>query len=727
MGVRGFTTYMSKHSHLFHETFKLKNSYIIIDGSGIAISLYVWHTKSHDCYGGDYDSYANTVYKFFNLLKKCNVIPIILFDGGYENRKLRTVLSRMKSRICSIKKLSSSKSRAMNIFPLFTKEIFQDIALSLGVKCIRNDHESDSEIACLGKFLECPILGYDSDFYFFDTLYIPFVEFQMRSVVDKESSRKDHYIPCKVYKIDKFLTYFGGLNKTNLPLLPVLLGNDYVKKSMFSSFYQHIKIKKSKTENEQQRLIKSVICWLRNESLESAISKILGRFQIKKRKLISFKLQSAMKGYLQNNSTIIEYLGDIDTPISKKEEYEIDISNIVPTEADEIFSDSDPSDSISELSEVDISELQNIENLVDDNDEPEIVSTETNEDLYFIEKYRNCLFPQCFADIKWKNMYFCLPQVENYADPNSHKISLDILACIHKILNPMTEKTFICVLRTEGTVIKKEQQKPYSGNLPSLDKIQDFDLNERKYHLYEILKIDVTYQKFINMFPSNWHIFLLSIYYWKKNSKKVIDVSYIYSLLLCAIVLNFIDSKIGFCRSPKVFEKKYKTQKLDALCSKAVIHSNSIRDYFKSIDHEESLLCMRALMPFFGIQPKKPVDKKLNEASIVGYFSEFQSCVLHIKYLNALLGFPFDNFLFSKFFCGTFLYNTVVDFRRRSNLESYFEILLKDCKNIRCSVQMIVQYIEEYIGPFCESDAKKRKKRKKKQNKQIAFENEVFI
>lgn len=718
MGVKGFTTYMSKNAHLFHEYYELRNCYVVLDGSGIAINLYMWHTKSNDCYGGDYDNYANTVYRFFRLLKQCDITPIILFDGGYENRKFKTVFGRMRNRIHSIRKLNGSRSDP-KVYPIFTKEIFQDIALSLGVKCIRNDHESDSEVACLGRYLNCPIIGYDSDFYFFDTLYIPFKNFplQSKSYFNEQSKRYEHFIPCEVYNMDYFLDHFGGLDKTNLPLLPVLLGNDYVKKSLFSAFYKHIKVKKSKVDNEQQRLIKTVINWLRHETLKSAISKILGRFKAKKRRLVYFRLKSAMKGYLQISSTITEYLDDLNIPL-QEEKYDIDILNIEPTFKDDEGDLDSTSNDESDISDQEVSES----NVTEDEEDTESVDFEENEivtveDSLFTERYRQCLLPQCFADIKWKNIYFGIPLIENYDHPNSHSISSDILVSLHKILSPCTTAPLSCIWRTKGTKLRKDKQDILNENLANLVDIQKFDESERKCFLFKILNIDDSYQQLLELFPPSWHLFLISLYYWKKKTVNVIDTSYIYSLFICAIVLNFDDTKIGFCRSSKAFDRKFKINKIDPLDSKPILSSEKIKDCLKKISSNESLLCLKTLLNFFNKLPKKPIDKKLDDSSIVGYFSEFQSCALHIKYLNSILNFPFENLMIWKFFCGTFLYNTVVDFRRRSNLKAYLETLFKDCKNVMAILEIIMKNVEQYIGEICESDAKKRRKRKKRSNK----------
>ncbi|MBO8666442.1 hypothetical protein INO76_15550, partial [Staphylococcus aureus] len=40
---------------------------------------------------------------------------------------------------------------------------------------------------------------------------------------------------CQVYKVEKLLNEFGGLNLDYLPLVAALLGNDYIRQDTFSS------------------------------------------------------------------------------------------------------------------------------------------------------------------------------------------------------------------------------------------------------------------------------------------------------------------------------------------------------------------------------------------------------------------------------------------------------------------------------------------------------------
>ncbi|KAL3281054.1 hypothetical protein HHI36_004278 [Cryptolaemus montrouzieri] len=275
---------------------------------------------------------------------------------------------------------------------------------------------------------------------------------------DKEQQKYVSFIPCEVYKVDKFLKYFGGLDKNNLPLLPVLLGNDYIKKSCFSAFHRHIKLKKCKAENEQQKLIKSVINWLSHETLESAIAKILGRFKMKRREGIAIKLNRAMQGYLQVNSTLSQYLEDMDrSSIHMKKEHDIDILKIEPiVEDDEIESEDDANfDEESEIEEELTTFVKEFDKVTED-PEPKKIHNSSGENFCFSEKYRRCLLSQCFVDIKMRNTYFCISQIEDYSEPHSHTISIDILTQIHKILTVPCTKTFICVQRDCNNTLKKE-------------------------------------------------------------------------------------------------------------------------------------------------------------------------------------------------------------------------------------------------------------------------------
>ena len=99
MGILGLTTYISQRSDLHLQYFELHDSYLVIDGNSLASQLYMNHSKCNCCFGGDYDKYARSIEKFFDSLAKCNITPLVLIDGGIEDKKIATCRSRVRKKV----------------------------------------------------------------------------------------------------------------------------------------------------------------------------------------------------------------------------------------------------------------------------------------------------------------------------------------------------------------------------------------------------------------------------------------------------------------------------------------------------------------------------------------------------------------------------------------------------------------------------------------------------
>ncbi|CAG9859644.1 unnamed protein product [Phyllotreta striolata] len=404
MGIRGLTTFIENRSHFYLENYQLHDTNLVIDGNSIACQLYRRHNKSlNDSFGGDYDRFAGIINNFFNTLQRCNITPLIVYDGGYETKKVHTINSRMKNRIKAANQLNPTNS--FSVFPLFQRHVFEDVVEQRGIKSVRCDFEGDTEITNIAKALDCPILSYDSDFFIFDALYIPFSYFEISvKSANDESDVAYKYISCKVYKVDKFLKSFPGLQKSCLPILAVLLGNDYVKRSVFAVFYQNLKMQTCRgSESNQQKVIKSLLTWLQNETIESALSKVLGRYCKAKRQKILKKINVAINGYNSYESRYMRYL-DVNVPKAGPSKHKVDLLSIdIPDEDEEI------------------------ENNDAHQDQDDDVSSEEDENVNipskFQDKFRRCIYPASFMDILVRNRYYCVPQVENVALENSHTYS----------------------------------------------------------------------------------------------------------------------------------------------------------------------------------------------------------------------------------------------------------------------------------------------------------------
>ena len=96
MGVRGLSSYLAPRRELF-DTTELRDTKVIIDGNNLRFSLYRSCPGLNDCFGGDYDKFRGFVLRFFRLLLRCRVTPVIVLDGGLDKsgHKLPTVRNRL--------------------------------------------------------------------------------------------------------------------------------------------------------------------------------------------------------------------------------------------------------------------------------------------------------------------------------------------------------------------------------------------------------------------------------------------------------------------------------------------------------------------------------------------------------------------------------------------------------------------------------------------------------
>ncbi|XP_076172624.1 inactive serine protease scarface isoform X4 [Ptiloglossa arizonensis] len=90
MGIRGLTTYIENHSDYYLKYYELCDTYLVIDGCNIYRKIYDTSENMNCKFGGDYDKYAQCVSNFFDDLKKCNVTPLVLFDGENYNTQMAT-------------------------------------------------------------------------------------------------------------------------------------------------------------------------------------------------------------------------------------------------------------------------------------------------------------------------------------------------------------------------------------------------------------------------------------------------------------------------------------------------------------------------------------------------------------------------------------------------------------------------------------------------------------
>lgn len=265
-------------------------------------------------------------------------------DGGYENKKMNTVRERLKGRIGVIKYIIPLESKHMAI-PLMMRECFVDACNASNVKLMRCLFEADNEIAILAKKLDCPVLSYDSDFYIFDGLYIPYVtvtqkihrktvksssSYEVEIIRKKPKGQKNwkkstkkilienpdeeqnvelktyNYLDCCIYSVENLIE--GQLDKEMLPLFATLIGNDFIEKKVFNHFLHNVRKKKySKKLSPQQKRIFKIMDFLKQETLKSAIKKIVGHMKLYQREKMLNRIKFVMSGYCMEKSEAFEY------------------------------------------------------------------------------------------------------------------------------------------------------------------------------------------------------------------------------------------------------------------------------------------------------------------------------------------------------------------------------------------------------------------------------------
>lgn len=698
MGIRGLTTFINNRAHLYLEDYQLYNTKVVLDGNSIASNLYKWHCRCNDCFGGDYDKFAQVVVAFFDTLSQCNITPYVVLDGGYEKRKLATVMSRMKNKIHTAASLSAVTEGSDSVFPLFLREVFVDVVLSLGVKVARCEFEGDLQVAAIAQALNCPVISYDSDYYILNCLYIPFstVDICPKKAKVKSPSQPYRYLSCKIYHIENFLEAYGGLAKENLPLLSVLLGNDYIKGSLFAPFFRNLKIQKcSSSQSDQQKRIKSVIVWLQNETVESALMTILGRFKGVRRQLILRKIEAALKGYNEVDPFLLKHFGIESVGLYNLPEIKLE-DLVDPAKTEECDEDDATSD---------LEEISSDEDLTDiDLNTKTAVSS-------FQDKYRECLYPACFMDLVSLKKYYCVPQVEDNTAEDSHTISFRLIQIIYEILCPISveqQGLSIAFRQGKGKVQCKILPRLVDIDIPSLDDINNCDKASRQNLVLTLLQIDSNFSNLLSSVPLEWHLFLIALKYAVDNGN--FDQAVICASIICFVILNYVDPKVGFCRASKTFDKKF-AQFLINLKGKNV---NSQFTSFHTLDQDNCVVFMDKVISYFQMDVKLKINYRLYDKTLVHSLSQIQSVYLHVKYLNSLLGHPYPNLEIHKNFDGTFLYNMTSNLRKRSNIVEYLNVFLKECPSILAGIEQVFELVICHFEKVSKCVTKKPRRKKKK-------------
>lgn len=754
MGVRGLTTYIADNADQYLDPFELHDCNLVIDGDSLASSLY--KSDHNSAFGGNYDQYYRVICNFFGMLKQCNVTPYVLLDGGYQPKKLNTVRRRLRSKIGALKHINPFRSQPM--FPIMMREVFIEAMDSCKVHYMRCVFEADDEVATLSRKLKCPVLSFDSDFYIHNVMYIPSVTLNFkvfrRNLPDKDNAKKVrqrkelvsemdsdgecqnfkgqkvekdsvkqkkdfyYYMQCSIYRI-KNLARGRRLRTEMLPLFAILLGNDYIQSSVFKKFYLNVSLKRTGKNNTQQyRRIVALLRWLQNETLASAIEKIIGHIEKEKKDWIRAQINIGMAGYKLEHSEAYEYFGFTDGEVPSND-------LVVNDETVEDLTDEETTDG---EEEAETSESEESDDATESNEENDVAPVNMNDfemaqftpPDWLLEKILSGRLPRYIVDLLTLRLYINAPQVENFLLKDCNLISVPILRLVFTILHAPEKREFRYLTR-----VQRRTDIEYK-HFESLDIDTKFDPNQKdnfetfKLILDDFEKSEEIFAVIEHKVPANLRLFFIAIIYWSQYSDHF-NVVYVSSLILCQIVLGVNDPILQPFRDRMKFDKFHKPNTIKKTTQKGD-PPTTIQECLDRITKDQCILAQSNLLDLFFLSSKIRTKHTEFSSDILHGFAEFQAIAYQINSLNILCGERYPNIEMSKCFTGLFLYNAYTLLKERPNVKYYIQkFLLPDSPALFSLYESMIEVLTPFIECLSKETISKRKKRRNI-NKKLARE-----
>ncbi|KAH7642063.1 Protein asteroid 1 [Dermatophagoides farinae] len=442
MGVQGLLSFMNRNDYF--KIHQLKDTVLVIDGYNLVYQQFFKYQQNVNdhMYGGDYDQLARHVQQFFKSLLKCNIQPIVVFDGAIDPslEKLKTLLKRVDIALNNAHKIYANNYFIEGVMPLLADSIYRLQLERLGIPVFQTCYEADQTIIQIAYDLECPILSNDSDFLLFN---LPAGIVNLQSLFDfdvvvNRDSDDHYYIRCRYYCVENLKRPYPKINLDLVQIIGFMLGNDYVDNETMAMFTRRIS-----SHKDRQKLINDVFIWIaKHDTLKS----LIGHMGVILRNTDHHLIEIIKKHYL-----LLERSIHTQKPIDHRTYLEENISRLF------------------------------IENI----NIPRWMRSK------FVHKQIHCrLLSIINARIDW-----CRPLVEDFSYPqSSYETANELLQCIYGILRSQDKNTAkikrYCRKNMEfkahaiTPIINMEKKL-----LPKLSAIEQMDSQERKSLFFQILQI----------------------------------------------------------------------------------------------------------------------------------------------------------------------------------------------------------------------------------------------
>ncbi|XP_030565468.1 protein asteroid [Drosophila novamexicana] len=812
MGVRGLTSYIAQRAELYLKPHELHNTALVIDGDNLACNLYKDVTGCYSAFGGDYDDFYRAVVEFFQVLAECQIRGYVLMDGGYEERKLRTVGKRLRGKIAVIKKINPCDS--ITLFPLHLKEVFVDAVRDCGVPVMRCVFEADDELAALARKLNCPVLSYDSDFYIHNVQYIPLITLTVKVLTKQrrrageaqrtlrrheakhvEKRTKAHkilsgrtsqevtakkpeyavkssykYLDCCIYRVEH-LCGRGALSPEKLPLFAALLGNDYIARSAFRNFFAAGmgKAGRSRKLRKQQRRIRVILQWLREQTAESALDKVLSRLKKFQRDSLVSQVQAAISGYSNELCHAYEFFEKhyenafplVETASEAEEEEEelTEVEQLANLSAESSSEEEEEQDELSEEGSSSEAEEEEREEAVAEQPDAEQLQQSSNEEeeeeeleeaaedapdvedktllfpQWFLDKLYPAHLPRYFVDLLHLRKYINNPQIEHFPHHDANALALPILnysfALLHHVAGDATPPKLDAQgqpLPIEYTYLTRALRvtnvRYYRQAIEQLPAYEFVPAAPDARHLRAVFEAQVPHANVAQLFeqlqllPPDLQLYGLAIVYWLHRSEHC-DLLHLHALLLCLVVLRTVDVTIPAERDCRQFQRRFgkilrqerAVRDKEAAAGirrgvKPALLQLPVPERMSQVPKSDCYLVQERLLPHFHMQEIFKKKYDLYSTSVLHAFAEFQSVVYQLNGLNALLDQPFRSPRMNQLYCGAFIYNLYDLLRNRLDVRYHVEhFLLADSRLMFDFYCFLYDWCAAFVPPWKQQSA----------------------